>query len=43
MNWLQISIETTTEGINKVCSALSEIGIEGFEIDDGKVPFCLAS
>lgn len=34
MNWLQISIETTTEGIDKVCSELSEIGIEGFEIED---------
>ena len=34
MNWLQISIETTTSGIDKVISALSEIGIEGFEIED---------
>lgn len=34
MNWLQISIETTAEGIDKVCNALSELGITGFEIED---------
>lgn len=34
MNWLQISIETTSCGIDKVCDALSNIGITGFEIED---------
>ncbi|MGM9551606.1 MAG: 50S ribosomal protein L11 methyltransferase [Clostridia bacterium] len=34
MNWLQISIETTKEGIDSVCDALSKVGIEGFEIED---------
>lgn len=34
MNWLQISIETTPEGIDKVCDALTKVGIEGFEIED---------
>lgn len=34
MNWLQISIETTSLGIDRVCNALSEVGITGFEIED---------
>ena len=34
MNWLQISIETNTWGIDAVCDALTKVGIEGFEIED---------
>ena len=34
MNWLQISVETTTYGIDKVCDAMTRAGIEGFEIED---------
>lgn len=34
MNWLQIAIETTTEGIDKVCDVLTSVGIVGFEIED---------
>lgn len=34
MNWLQISIETTTKGIDILCDALTRVGIEGFEIED---------
>ncbi len=34
MNWLQIAIKTNSQGIDKVCNALSELGIQGFEIED---------
>ncbi len=34
MNWLQISIETNSWGIDAVCDALTKVGIEGFEIED---------
>ncbi len=34
MNWLQVAIETTTEGIDKVCEALTSVGVVGFEIED---------
>lgn len=34
MNWLQVAIETTADGIDAVCNALSEVGIVGFEIED---------
>lgn len=34
MNWLQIAIETTADGIDAVCNALTEVGIVGFEIED---------
>ncbi len=34
MNWLQVAIETTADGIDAVCNALTEVGIVGFEIED---------
>lgn len=34
MNWLQIAVETTREGIDMVCDVLTGIGISGFEIED---------
>ncbi len=34
MNWLQIAIHTTAEGIDPVCNALTAVGIVGFEIED---------
>lgn len=34
MNWLKISIETTSAGIDRVCNTLSSLGIVGFEIED---------
>ena len=34
MEWIQVSITTTTEGIDMVCDRLSDIGIGGFEIED---------
>ena len=36
MEWIQVSISTTTEGIDMVCDALANIGISGFEIEDEK-------
>ena len=34
MDWIQLSISTTTEGIEPVCAALMEAGVTGMEIDD---------
>lgn len=34
MEWIQITVITTTDGIDAVCNELSEIGINGFEIED---------
>ena len=34
MNWLQLSISTTTEGIEPVCAVLMEAGVTGMEIED---------
>lgn len=36
MNWTEIDIYTTTEGIDPVCGCLLRIGITGFEIRDSK-------
>lgn len=36
MDWLQLSISTTTEGIEPVCAVLMEAGVTGMEIDDEK-------
>ncbi len=36
MEWIQVSISTTTDGIDIVCDKLSDIGISGFEIEDEK-------
>ena len=34
MNWLQLSIYTTSEGIDPVCGRLYQLGITGTEIED---------
>lgn len=34
MEWICVSVYTTAFGIDAVCSALEEIGISGFEIED---------
>lgn len=34
MNWIQVSIQTTTEGIEPVCGRLYTVGITGTEIED---------
>jgi len=34
MDWIKLSISTTTEGIEPVCAVLMEQGIAGVEIDD---------
>ena len=34
MNWLQLSISTTTVGIEPVCAVLMEAGVTGMEIED---------
>lgn len=34
MNWTEVNIFTTTEGIDIVCAGLMDIGIRGFEIKD---------
>ncbi len=34
MNWIQVSIQTTTQGIESVCAKLYSIGITGTEIED---------
>ena len=34
MNWLEVSITTTPEGIDPVCGVLMNIGVNGFEIED---------
>lgn len=34
MNWLEITIYTTTEGIDPVCGNLYQLGITGLEIED---------
>ncbi|MBQ2839733.1 MAG: 50S ribosomal protein L11 methyltransferase [Oscillospiraceae bacterium] len=34
MEWIQVAIDTTHEGIEKLTSLLEDIGIRGFEIED---------
>lgn len=34
MDWIKLSISTTTEGIESVCAVLMEQGVSGVEIDD---------
>ena len=34
MDWIKLSISTTTEGIEAVCAVLIEQGVTGVEIDD---------
>ncbi len=36
MDWIRLSIETTTEGIEPVCACLMSAGVTGMEIDDAK-------
>lgn len=36
MEWIVVSVCTTGSGVEFVCDALSEIGIDGFEIEDEK-------
>ena len=36
MNWSEVSIFTTTEGIDSVCGSLLNIGITGFVVKDAK-------
>ncbi len=36
MDWIKLSISTTTEGIEAVCAVLMEQGVTGVEIDDSK-------
>lgn len=34
MNWIELKITTTTEGIDHICTALYDMGITGIEISD---------
>ncbi len=34
MDWIQLSISTTTEGVEPVCAVLMEAGVTGMEIED---------
>ena len=34
MNWIEVTIETTTEGIDPVCAIIIALGIEGMQIED---------
>ena len=34
MNWTQVSIATTSAGVDAVCGNLLQLGVEGFEIQD---------
>ena len=34
MEWTEVNIYTTTEGIELLCSKLGDIGIKGFSIKD---------
>ena len=36
MNWTEVSVFTTTEGIEPVCGRLLGVGITGFVIKDAK-------
>lgn len=36
MEWIQVSVITTSDGIDMVCDRLTNIGINGFEIEDEK-------
>ena len=36
MNWTEVNIYTTTEGIDPVCGCLLRIGVTGFVIKDAK-------
>ena len=36
MNWTEVSIFTTTEGIESVCGCLLNIGISGFVVKDAQ-------
>ena len=34
MDWLEVKISTTSEGIELVTGALMQLGINGFEVED---------
>ena len=34
MNWIEVSIETTSQAVDAVCAKLISIGIEGMRIED---------
>ncbi len=34
MEWIQVAIDTTHDGVELLCSSLEDIGIRGFEIED---------
>ena len=36
MEWTEVNIYTTTEGIELLCSKLGDIGIKGFSIKDSE-------
>ena len=36
MEWTEVNIYTTTEGIELVCSKLTDIGVKGFAIRDAE-------
>ena len=36
MNWTQVDIYTTTDGIDLLCSDLMDLGIRGFSIQDAE-------
>ena len=36
MNWTEVNIYTTTEGIELLCVKLMDIGIKGFAIQDAE-------
>ena len=40
MDWIQLRISTTTEGIEPVCAVLMDAGITGMEIEDAKDFHC---
>ncbi len=34
MEWIQVAIDTTHDGVELLCAALEDIGVRGFEIED---------
>ena len=36
MEWTELNIYTTTEGIDLICSRLMDIGVKGFAIKDAE-------
>ena len=40
MNWTQVDIYTTTDGIDLLCSDLMDLGIRGFSMPKISTNFC---